>query len=760
LRKAGTIISTKVKAGRAGKWRAALFALLAATTGVVALSTTDAQALTKKHFRKPASTVGKSVKVNVDADQIVIDQQTNLVTATGSVEIVYGPWKLNATKVVYNLKSKVLDATGAVYFKEKNGNYSYSDRLKFDTKLRDVFADHVQAMLTNNTKVTALFAHRTEGRYTVYTKAHYTACIHCLTANGEPVWEIVSEKSVHDDTEKTLAHYNPRLKIAGATVAGLPYLKLPAPGVKRMTGFLTPNFRYTDYTGFGVITPYFWNLAPNYDLTLTPFVSWKQGAAADLEWRHRLESGTYNIRAYGAYQLNPQDNAFDNSTLRGAVKSSGKFRLNSNWNWGWDGQAESDRAFLGRYGYGSPSIAYNDIYLTGLWDQTYINASAYNFLAMTPSVDPANMPNAFPFLEAEHTLQHPVLGGELTWSLNSYALQRDQSSTPYTNVYHGTAQSRVTAQALWKSEQISDLGTVLTTSARLRSDVFVSRNVPDPALAATAGELKSAQVDVLPSLGLDLRLPLIASNAMGQSIITPVVQVFTATSEKRDREIGNEDSIAQNLDHTNIFLEDRFTGLDRYEGGVRANAGLTYNLFASNGAFVRASIGESFHLSGTNSFGDRSGLQDARSDLVGAFTVSPWEGISLKYEGRLHNDLSAVNRQIASVGLSFDRFSGNVGYLFIDSEPSQGRKFTEEFIAADGRYLVSPGWYLTGNMKYDLQDNFFRQQGVGIQYECECMDASLSYSANKSKVSGLTDHRVMFTFSLATIGGTSVATRF
>ncbi len=758
MRQAGITIGTVLKAVSARTRQIALLASLAGLSAVFVSS--DAQALKKHHFRKPATTVGKTVKVNVDADQIVIDQQTNLVTATGTVEIVYGPWKLNATKVVYNLKTKVLDATGAVYFKEKNGNYSYSDRLKFDTKLRDVFADHVQAMLTNKTKVTALYAHRTEGRYTVYTKAHYTACIKCLASNGDPVWEIVSDKSVHDDEEKTLAHYNPRLKIAGATVAGLPYLKLPAPGVKRMTGFLIPNFRYRDYTGFGVVTPYFWNLAPNYDLTLTPFISWKQGPAADIEWRHLLENGQYNIRAYGAYQLAPQDNAFDNEHWRGALQSTGRFSLNSSWDWGWDGTTASDRAFLGRYGYGATAIAYNDVFLTGLWDQTYVKATAFNFMAMTPSVDPAKVPYAFPFIEAEHTVKSPVLGGNLSWSFNGYTLKRDASYTPYATIAHGTDQTRLTAQALWKDEQIADFGAVLTTSARLRSDVFISRNVPDPALAATAGELSSTQVNVLPSTGIDLRWPLIASNSIGQSIVTPVAQVFAATSEKRDREAGNEDSITQNFDHTSLFLEDRFTGLDRYEGGVRANAGVTYNLFANNGAFARASLGESFHLAGTNSFGNRSGLQGTKSDFVGAFTVSPWEGVSLNYEGRVHSDFSAINRQIASVGLSFDRFTGNAGYVFIDSEPAQGRKFTEEFVAADARYLLSPGWYLTGNLKYDLQDNFFRQQGMGIQYECECMDASLTYTANKATVNGLVDHRVMFSFKLATIGGTSVASRF
>jgi len=63
-------------------------------------------------------------------------------------------------------------------------------------------------------------------------------------------------------------------------------------------------------------------------------------------------------------------------------------------------------------------------------------------------------------------------------------------------------------------------------------------------------------------------------------------------------------------------------------------------------------------------------------------------------------------------------------------------------------------------LKYDLQENFFRQRAIGLEFDCECMKAGISYSATMASASAQTDHRVMFSFNLATLGGSSAAARF
>ena len=46
----------------------------------------------------------------------------------------------------------------------------------------------------------------------------------------------------------------------------------------------------------GVTAPFFWNLAPNYDVTFSPTLLSRQGLLGEAEWRHRVMNGAYSIR--------------------------------------------------------------------------------------------------------------------------------------------------------------------------------------------------------------------------------------------------------------------------------------------------------------------------------------------------------------------------------------------------------------------------------------------------------------------------------
>ena len=94
-----------------------------------------------------------------------------------------------------------------------------------------------------------------------------------------------------------------RLEFFGKPVVYMPYFSAPDPTVKRKSGFLFPVISSSSIYGFGVDIPYYWALAPDYDLTFTPRLMTKQGVLLRGEWRQRLIDGAYSIRASGIYQL-------------------------------------------------------------------------------------------------------------------------------------------------------------------------------------------------------------------------------------------------------------------------------------------------------------------------------------------------------------------------------------------------------------------------------------------------------------------------
>jgi LPS-assembly protein len=716
-------------------------------------------ALKEKPFVKPVTQQpAAGTAADFVADKLTYDPATKLAVATGRVVLTYGPYKLTATRVTYNQDTDKFTANGSVELREPNGNVLQSATLELTNRFKLGFARHLKALLTNDVTITSTYAKRIDGGITIFENAHYTACKNCETRSGDPLWELVTDQTTHLSVEKDLIHINPRLKIGGVTVGGLPYLRMADPSVKRRTGWLVPSAHLGKAYGADIETPFFWALAPDKDLTFRPRWSIYQGLIGDVEYRQRTQTGQFNVRAYGVQELSPKRTSEDNHS-RGAIRSKGAFNLTDDWTWGWNGTLVSDRTFLDDYDISNRDIAQNEIYLKGQLDRDYVSAQLLNFSALSNDVDADSLPTALPYVMGEHYFNQDVAGGELKLNWSAYSITRDESGVPFSQAPHGTSQSRATADLQWKSRYVSDGGILLTPFANLRSDFYTTNNLADPTVLG--GERsQDTTTRILPSAGFDARYPLISNYAYGQGIVSPVFQFIAADNAKNDDAISNEDAITLNFDSSSLFLEDRFTGYDKYESGVRANLGVTYSFLGNNGGFLKASLGESFHIAGENSFVTGSGLDGSKSDLVGALTFQPWDELSLSYQVRAEEDLSAINRQEAFASLTFDSFSINAGYLSIAAEPAYGRLVNEQWAEADARVALSQGWYLFGGTRYDIENTYFARQTLGLEFDCDCMNFKMSYSASKDSAAATRDHRVMVSIDLATLGGTSLAGKF
>ena len=103
--------------------------------------------------------------------------------------------------------------------------------------------------------------------------------------------------------------------------------------------------------------PYYWAIAPDYDLTFSPRLLTRQGVLMRGEFRQRLINGAYSIRLSGIYQLDPEAYIRDggistpgNRNFRGSVETTGNFALSDKWTWGWDGILPTDPTFFQNYG--------------------------------------------------------------------------------------------------------------------------------------------------------------------------------------------------------------------------------------------------------------------------------------------------------------------------------------------------------------------------------------------------------------------------
>ena len=195
-------------------------------------------------------------------------------------------------------------ASGGVRLLEPGGNLVSAERLDITDDFRDAFVGSLNVVTTDRARFTAQTAERRDGNLTIFRKGIYTACEPCLEhPERPPFWQIKAARIIHDRAEQTIYYEDARLEFFGVPIAYTPIFFHPDPTVRRKTGFLTPSFVESDAIGVGVTTPFFWNLAPNYDVTFSPTILSRQGLLMQAQFRHRVLNGSYSIRGAGIFQL-------------------------------------------------------------------------------------------------------------------------------------------------------------------------------------------------------------------------------------------------------------------------------------------------------------------------------------------------------------------------------------------------------------------------------------------------------------------------
>ena len=107
---------------------------------------------------------------------------------------------------------------------------------------------------------------------------------------GDNTWLIKgSNISLYNEKHYGTAKHM-RLHVKDIPVAYAPYFRFPI-GPDRLTGFLFPSLGFDEYEGVGEFeAPFYWNIAPNYDATITPRYLSDHGYVLDSEFRHMSRS--------------------------------------------------------------------------------------------------------------------------------------------------------------------------------------------------------------------------------------------------------------------------------------------------------------------------------------------------------------------------------------------------------------------------------------------------------------------------------------
>lgn len=644
----------------------------------------------------------RDLPVSLVADEVVVQTEKGLVIAEGSVEIYYGERTLTASRIVYDNNTGQIDATGPIVLRDPSGATVYADAAELDADLVDGVVAGARAVLQGEAKLAAVEARRVGNRYNTLSKAVYSPCRVCVE-DPTPLWRIRARRVIHDEEARLIHYEDATFDVMGIPVAWLPYFRHADPTVKRTSGFLVPVFTSSSVYGYGLKTPYYWVIDENSDATLTPFFMTDEGLILEGEYRRLFASGEMRIYAIGTVNDYLGSNRF-----HGALDTEGRFDLTEEIEWGWDVTLASDDGFLRRFDYEQYGDRLtSELFVRRYREDGYFDISGLYFQSLRLNEPSGQIPTALPVIDARWNIDDPWTGGEFGLFASTYSLFRDQ----------GRDVSRLTLGADWERQVITDWGLSLTGFAEVRGDLFIVNDDPaqrDDTVARASG-----------LAGVEARFPLVTEPRDGVvHLFEPIVQAIVAPYGGNDADIPVEDSLVTEFDETNVIDRNHFAGFDSLEEGPRVNVLLRYERMSDEGLALEAAVGRSFRFEDQPAFSTGSGLREAASDYVAAWSASYEPFFAVAHRLRFGDDAELTRNEVF-VQFDYWRVEANATYFFYEEDPRIDLARTREEIYGNLRFALDENWSALAFARRDLEAGEFVSYGGGIGFLNECCSVEL-----------------------------------
>lgn len=661
--------------------------------------------------------VDKKTPVLMTADQMQFDRERGIVTAKGHVEISQGPRVLRADNVTYNQNTGVVTANGHVSLTGPGGEVIFAKSVKLTKELREGVIDNIRILFPDNSRFAANGAVRTGGNRTDMRKAVYSPCKICADKSGTPLWQIKAQRIVHDQVKKNIEYTDATLDMFGVPVFYMPYFWNADPTVKRRTGFLPPLLGNDSQLGFTLQTPFYINIAPDWDATLSPIFTTKQFPVGVVELRHRVLNGEVQVQgSITSSRLQRKVNGPLTKAIRGHVFTKGRFDIDNTWRWGFDGKYASDDTYLSRYNFTGINQLISRAFIEGFRGRSYASAETFYFQGLRNRDIQKRIPIIAPLLNYNF-ISEPIFNGS-RWSLdvNALGLTRRQ----------GTDSRRLTVTGGWQMPFIGRAGDLYTLSATVQSAVYLVNRVVQPNKPNTFSGVTGR---FFPQVTLDWRYPWVREFGNVRQLIEPRMAISIAPNGNNSTKIPNEDSQDLEFDDTNLFSANRFPGLDRVDGGKRFTYGLRTAFYGDGGGQSEFFIGQSYRFRVNNTFGIGSGLRDHFSDFVGRVRISPSHYLDLLYRFRLDKKKFRARRSELRMLAGPDYLRLGIDYLFFGRTTTASEFGKREEITASVTAKIAKHWTIAGRTQWDLSGTASPLiHGISLTYSCECFLLTIDFS--------------------------------
>lgn len=664
-------------------------------------------------------------------------------TFTGSVDINQGNSRLQADEVQLHQKQpegaaepvRTVDALGNVHYDDNQvilkGPKAWSN---LNTKDTNVWEGDYQMVGRQGRGKADLMKQRGENRYTILENGSFTSCL-----PGSNTWSVVGSEVIHDREEQVAEIWNARFKLGPVPVFYSPYLQLPV-GDKRRSGFLIPNAKYSTSNYFEFYLPYYWNIAPNMDATITPHYIHKRGNVMwENEFRYLTQAGT------GLMELDylPSDKVFQDEHPTEGDKHR--------WMYYWRHAGVMDQVWRFNVDYTKVS----DPYYFNDFDSKY-GSSTDGYATQKFSVGYA-IEN---FNATVSTKQFQVFSSQNT---STYGAEPQLDVNWYQNDV-GPFDTRVYAQAVHFVNTNSDMPEAtrvhleptinlplsnnwssLNTEAKLMATHYQQKNV-DWYNNRYGTDLDESVNRVLPQFKMDGKL--IFERDMGL-----LADGYTQTLEPRmqylyvpyrdQSKIQNYDSSFLQSDYSGLFRDRTYGGLDRIASANQLTTGVTTRVYDESAVErFNVSVGQIYYFTESRTGDDNINWE--KDNKTGSLV---WAGDTYwrmtdrwGLRGGLQYDTRLDNIATSSAAVEYRRDEDRMvqlTYRYASPEYIQvtlpNYATSEQYkdgisqVGGAASWPIADRWSIVGAYYFDTNANKPADQMVGLQYNSCCYALRVGY---------------------------------
>lgn len=494
------------------------------------------------------------------------------------------------------------------------------------------------------------------------------------------------------------------LRVADVPVFYTPYLTFPVDD-RRRSGFLFPSLGHSERTGFDAALPYYFNLAPHYDATLTPRIMSERGVMLGGELRYLGES--FSSEVAGEYLPDDDGETIAESTERYSYSVKHNQRLGGGFSAALDINDVSDDQYFHDLdtdlGFVDKEVLTRNASLNYASSHWSVSALASDYRVLSTPAQPYEL---MPQLSLSGN--YPRLAGDLDLAIGAQVTQFDHETMVTATRSH--LAPRLSYPLEWAAGYIRPSVSYWLT--QYQQDIETQ-----PGTALADQTTRSA-----PVMSVDSGLVFEREGANG-SIQTLEPRLFYLYVPERDQNgIGLYDSSALDSSFPQLFAENRFNGIDRLGDANQWTAALTNRwLHADGGEAARFSIGQIFYQADrqVQLYPGLAAETESRSGLIGeaAWHFAPnWNS-----RGHLEWDTDADQTSKAQFGIYFaddEGYAFNARHRFRRPQRGAGDNLEQGDISFAAP--VASNWRVVGRYNRDLVNDQDIEVLGGLEYSSCC----------------------------------------